>query len=620
MMNRPSPLQPGDLIRVPGNYFKVVRHLGSGGMGAVYLVNDANLDKLVVVKVLHAYLAIERPDLVQGTQQEARAISKLKHPNVVAVTALGRVLSTAGEPYYVMDHVDGESIRSLLGRVKVLRPSRALHVGYQILAGLMHMHEHGIIHADMKPDNVILCDENQAWLIAKIIDFGVIVLLANPPPPGFRGTYTYASPEQLAGNTPTERCDVWAVAMFLYEMIAGVRPFAEYGEGRAGAMARIGKRVRSLRDYGLDEVHLDTFFEKALNPTRDERYGTAFEMWRAVGTIRKLYEGKDPKPSEVTTDNRPQDGVPEAPRHITAAELAGPTRPDAKPFEWDHPFPYEPPSASEATKPPSKHEREALVSTDRDGLHVVTSLAAQTSERAQPPRRVATDLPSAPPARREGPLPFAYVEPAPAPAPVAEDPPARRVVEAKTVESGPPAFDDHHAVPAAPRVAGGAARRPRPMHEREGVVFASRADNMKAWLSRSPRWFGALVFVFVASAFALVVALLMRPSGEALSGTSEGSAATGVAVASTPAATPQKLSPSIGVVVPSAASPVSSTAVAAATTASANHATSTTRPTSPSASHARPSSGVDAAASTSPAASVYHDPDYLHGDPLLTKP
>jgi serine/threonine protein kinase len=318
----------GDLIHVVGNSYLVVRVLGAGGMGAVYWCIDKELDEPRVLKVLHPSLARERPDIVERFLREARAIVKIRHDNIVRVIGLHRVADPWKTPCFSMEALEGHSLTDAIKNGGMEVPHRALHVLYQTLAGLAAMHARGVVHRDIKPGNLFLFTASREDVLIKILDLGVIRLMADETVyEGFIGTFGYASDRQLSGKLAEPEDDVFAAMLVCYECLTGSYAFEKSGQTKDGAVSRIGKRPPPLRDHGLDYPDLEEMFEQAFDPDPSKRFKDAMSALRVAKKLYKKYaEGVSaPIQAPSTTQDRPGTAEP-----ITHA-LLSPTRPDTMP-------------------------------------------------------------------------------------------------------------------------------------------------------------------------------------------------------------------------------------------------------------------------------------------------
>ena len=216
-------LQPDAML---GPY-RIVSLLGEGGMGEVYRAKDTRLGRDVAVKVLTA-LTLSDQERILRFEQEARAIGMLNHPNLLTIYDVGNENGTA---YIVSELLEGETLRERLERGP-LAPRRAVDAALQVANGLAAAHEKGVIHRDLKPDNIFLTRDGRA----KILDFGIAKLSAKSDDGGMfaqaatepgmvLGTVGYMSPEQVRGEKVDTRSDIFAFGAILYEMLTGVRAF-----------------------------------------------------------------------------------------------------------------------------------------------------------------------------------------------------------------------------------------------------------------------------------------------------------------------------------------------------------------------------------------------------------
>jgi serine/threonine protein kinase len=210
--------------------YRIEQLIGEGGMGRVYAAQHVDIGKRVAVKILHPVYG-RMPDLVERFRREARAASKIGHPNIVDVTDSGTTAD--GSVYFVMEYLDGVELAAVIDREGALDVARALRVATQICRALSAAHAQGIIHRDLKPENVFLASREGMNDFVKVLDFGIAksseleeTREKRLTHPGMAmGTPEYMAPEQAAGRPADERCDVYAVGAILYEMLTGSPPY-----------------------------------------------------------------------------------------------------------------------------------------------------------------------------------------------------------------------------------------------------------------------------------------------------------------------------------------------------------------------------------------------------------
>jgi serine/threonine protein kinase len=296
--------------------------LGRGGMGAVYAARQPSLDRTVAVKLLHPELATV-PGIVDRFRTEALAGSRLSHPNVARVLDFG--VSAEGTPFLVMEHVAGERLGRILEREGPLTGRRACALVCQILRALDAAHMAGVVHADVKSDNVLVNTGRDGHDIAILIDFGIARLADRPSPDDdaaehiLSGTPEYLAPEVIAGTSPTAASDLYATGVVLYELLTGETPF------HGGSAAAIFQRhldeeaiAPSLRcpDAAIS-TELDRVVLRALAKDPTMRYASAAQFATALTAAMPAGDRARPldglRPTGFSTEAPTQDW-PAAPR------------------------------------------------------------------------------------------------------------------------------------------------------------------------------------------------------------------------------------------------------------------------------------------------------------------
>jgi serine/threonine-protein kinase len=255
--------------------YRLLSPLGSGGMGVVYLAEHIGLGKRVAVKVLRGELSRDAT-FARRFELEAIAASQIGHENIVDVTDLGRTPS--GELFYVMELLEGHSLGSLLRRERFLPLGRAVPILVQVCRALEAAHARGIVHRDVKPQNVMLLSREGRPDFVKVVDFG-ISKMSNPEggklteAGAILGTANYMAPEQAAGGEVDALADVYALGVLTYELCTGMRPF--HGENTFATMlqhleAQAEPPSKRRPELGLPP-ELDALVMQALSKTAAAR-------------------------------------------------------------------------------------------------------------------------------------------------------------------------------------------------------------------------------------------------------------------------------------------------------------------------------------------------------------
>ncbi|HEY4217395.1 MAG TPA: serine/threonine-protein kinase [Gemmatimonadaceae bacterium] len=223
-LSRPTFERPDEEItrlrRATGNRYRILRRLGGGGMADVYLAEQVQLTRHVVVKVLHPHLGRD-PEVAERFRREAEAAAKLVHPHVCGILDYGAADDVV---YTVMPFLEGGSLADQIQRQRNVSPTRTAAIGAQVACALDYAHRRGVIHRDVKPDNVLFDEDGNAVLT----DFGIATarfhgrLTASGRA---MGTPHYMSPEQAMGKLVDGRSDIYAIGILLYESLVGFPPF-----------------------------------------------------------------------------------------------------------------------------------------------------------------------------------------------------------------------------------------------------------------------------------------------------------------------------------------------------------------------------------------------------------
>ena len=263
--------------------YRLEAKLGSGGMSTVYLARDETLDRPVAVKVMHREMS-EQPDQLERFRQEARAVAKISHPNVVSVIDAGE---GDGHPYIVFEYVEGETLKQRIARLDSLDIQEAIAYAIEIARGLSIAHARNMVHRDIKPQNVLIDDEGRA----KLTDFGISRQLEQDgmtAPGRVLGTTDYVAPEQAMGRPADPRSDIYSLGVVLYEMLVGQVPF--HADSQVGvAMKHVNEDlpdVQRRRPEVSAAVALVVERSTAKDPA--ERYQDVGEMIEDLSTALEV--------------------------------------------------------------------------------------------------------------------------------------------------------------------------------------------------------------------------------------------------------------------------------------------------------------------------------------------
>jgi eukaryotic-like serine/threonine-protein kinase len=279
--------------------YSILSELGRGAMGVVYKATDTALERTVAVKTVHMELEKDGAEKYEARfYQEARAAGSLNHPNIVTVYDIGKEGNVA---YMAMEFIEGVELRSLLGEGRTLPVSQAVSIAVQVAEGLAYAHEHGVVHRDVKPANIMVVGEGPV----KITDFGIARMRAAADEltqTGMMlGSPKYMSPEQVVGKRADHRSDIFSLGVILYEMLAGNAPFG--GENVTALMYQIVNFVPpspSTVNPAVPEL-LNFIVAKMLAKPLEERYQSAQEL---ASDLRNC-ERQIASPSSITQPLRP---------------------------------------------------------------------------------------------------------------------------------------------------------------------------------------------------------------------------------------------------------------------------------------------------------------------------
>jgi serine/threonine protein kinase/tetratricopeptide (TPR) repeat protein len=281
------------------SHYRIVEKLGAGGMGEVYLAEDMKLGRKVAIKILSEEYTTNR-DRLHRFEQEACAASALNHPNILTIHEVG---NDEGRHYIATEYIDGVTLRRKIGGAQ-LEASEILDIAVQVASALEEAHAAGIIHRDIKPDNIMVRRNGYV----KVLDFGLAKLTESSterePSDGeastrvlvqtdagvVMGTSHYMSPEQARGKPVDARSDIWSLGVVIYEMVAGRTPFE--GETSTDVIVAITQKEPPplLRFAPNVPAELDWIVTKALRKDREERYQTVKELLVDLRRLKQRLE------------------------------------------------------------------------------------------------------------------------------------------------------------------------------------------------------------------------------------------------------------------------------------------------------------------------------------------
>ena len=271
------------------NRYKILDHLGTGGMATVWLGYDTILDRQVAIKTFK--IDADDEDAVKRFNREAKAVTSLSHPNIVSIYDV----ENEGEFYYlILEYVEGMTLKDYMIKNPRIPIETIVHIAKQIASGLSHAHQNGIIHRDIKPQNILMNDN----LTCKITDFGIARAYGDTTltqTNQMLGTVYYLSPEQARGNVATAQSDIYSLGILIFEMITGQIPFK--GESAVAiALKHLQEELPDIDKYRENVPQsVKNIVLKATMKNPNERYISSKELFEDLSTVlnpERLYENK----------------------------------------------------------------------------------------------------------------------------------------------------------------------------------------------------------------------------------------------------------------------------------------------------------------------------------------
>ena len=275
-------------LQVIADRYELKETVGAGGMSTVYCAFDTLLERNVALKILHAQYG-EDEEYVERFRREARAVAQLSHPNIVTVIDRGE---EAGKQFIVFELVDGENLKELVERGGPLPVRRVLELGLEIGRALAFAHAQGLIHRDVKPQNVLLNGDGRA----KVTDFGIVRSLdavGQTETGTVLGTSHYIAPEQARGERVDAQTDVYSFGVVLYELLAGDVPYP--GDNFLSvAMKHVNDTIPSVLDTRPDTpLRLATLIERSLAKQPAERPASMDEVVAELEAVQVELDAKE---------------------------------------------------------------------------------------------------------------------------------------------------------------------------------------------------------------------------------------------------------------------------------------------------------------------------------------
>ena len=324
-------LTAGQLI---GGKYRLVRRLGEGGMASVWVAHNEALDINVAIKFIRSDLA--NADLGNRLLQEARAAARLGHPGIVRVSDFGK--TATGDPYIVMELLNGEDLGEVIKRKGPMAPLKAVRTLLPIVDALAVAHGKKIVHRDLKPENIFLAQEENGKVQPKVVDFGIAKLEQDDTVRitqmgAAMGSPAYMSPEQARGLDVDARTDVWAMCVVFYEVMTGSLPF-NGNSYTALVVAILEGKPKPLTELGIGDEELWQIVARGLEKDENRRWpsmrelGGALARWALAHSVADDITGSNLQSSwvERPPDSMPMDGasmMPAAPA-VVAGTGSGP--------------------------------------------------------------------------------------------------------------------------------------------------------------------------------------------------------------------------------------------------------------------------------------------------------
>ncbi len=392
-MTTATPVDTRYVGRVFGDRYKILSKVARGGMAGVYKALDTRLSRVVAVKIMHEGLGDDL-DFARRFDREARAAARLSHPNIVAVFDQGE---DDGMPYIVMEYVEGRTLRQVISQRAPLSPNEALDLIEPVVRALAAAHEVGLVHCDVKPENVLISDRG----VVKVADFGLAKAVTGQTVTATQGlligTVSYIPPELVTSGKATSRSDVYSTGVVLFELLTGRKPHAgdspiQVAYSHVHTDIPAPSTVLSAKAAASIPAYVDALVQACTRRTPGERPLDARAMQRRVALARRALSshvtddpalatrlGAGPVADETDPATPVSPVTPVTARSATISTAATPTEPSTQrwhyrpsaipvdepgprarvstpisPVDFENSFDGEPYDPSLVTKPPSR--------------------------------------------------------------------------------------------------------------------------------------------------------------------------------------------------------------------------------------------------------------------------
>ncbi|MDX2075430.1 MAG: protein kinase [bacterium] len=390
------------------NRYRLVSQLASGGMAVIYKAVDQSLGRTVAIKILRPSLTVD-PIFVARFQNEARSIANLAHPNIVTVHDVG---SQGPTHYIVMELVDGSDLKNMIRARGALPLDKVMKFGIEICAGLGFAHRAGIVHADVKPQNVLLTKNE----IVKITDFGIAQAWSDTQPQQREsvvwGSPHYFAPEQAQGEKPSAASDVYSIGIVLFEMLTGRLPYTGTNQQEL-ALAHIRNPVPLASDINPNiPKDLAEIVRKVMDKEPRDRYRTADQLGQILIAYKERMDAGGGIPSKKLNQpsgnfspdvTNPSQKVTQPPPQSTMPSGSIPPQSGNQPPSQNYSQPQPPPMgmptqrmnmAPEAPRPPSNVASNKGVPVDPRAGNVYAGNAQWNAQMQSVPQNIPAPQPN----------------------------------------------------------------------------------------------------------------------------------------------------------------------------------------------------------------------------------